>query len=97
MISLLYKTFICQAICNCGTLYGKSTLTGLIYVKECLQKRHLLLIKLHDNGPVFWPDLASCHYGKLSMERYEKNDVNFVSKTANPSNCPELRKVLGNQ
>ena len=37
------------------------------HILECLQKRLLSLIKSHDNGPVFWPDLASSHYGKLTI------------------------------
>ena len=97
MISLLKKALIWQAICSCGKklapYINKSTLSSQIYVKECLQERHLPLIKLHDNGPVLWHDLASCHYGKLTMESCEQNDVTFVPKTANPPNCPELRTI----
>ena len=63
-------------------------LLSQIYVKECLEKP---LIKSHDNGPVLWPNLASCYCSKLAIESYEQNDVNFEPKTANPLNCPELR------
>ena len=69
----------------------ESTLTCQIYVKECLQKRLLPLIKSNDSGPVFWRNLASCNYCKLDMKNYEQKDVNFVPKTENPPNCPELR------
>ena len=62
-------------------------------LKECLQKRLLLLIKSHNNRPVFWPDLASIYYCKLAMEWYKKNNVKFVPKTENPPNCPELRVI----
>ena len=89
------KALIWQAICSCSKksapYISQSTLSGQIYVKECLQKRLLPLIKSHNNRPVFWPDLASIHYCKLAMERYKKNNVKFVPKTENPPNCPELR------
>ena len=95
MTSVLKKALIWQAICSCGKksapYNSQSTLSGQIYVKECLQKRLLPLIKSHNNRPVFWPDLASIHYCKLAMERYKKNNVKFVPKTENPPNCQELR------
>ena len=91
------KALIWQAICSCGKksapYISQSTLSGQIYVKECLQKRLLPLIKSHNNRPVFWPDLASIHYCKLAMEWYKKNNVKFVPKTENPPNCPELRVI----
>ncbi|GJQ78144.1 hypothetical protein Trydic_g2478 [Trypoxylus dichotomus] len=45
-----------------------------IYVKECLQKRVLLMIHLHKDSVLFCPDLATCRYGKLA----QKNGVNVV-------------------
>ena len=59
---------------------------------KCMLKsayKNVFYIKLHDNGSV----LASSHYGKLSMKWYEQNDVSIMPKTANPSNCPELRVI----
>ena len=60
------KALIWQAISNFGKksapYISQSTLSGQIYVKECLQKRLLPLIKSLNNRPVFWPDLASIHY-----------------------------------
>ena len=89
---------IWQAICSCGKksapYISQFTLFGQIYVKECLQKCLLPLIKSHYNRPVFWPDLASIHYCKLAMEWYKKNNVKFVPKTENLPNCPELRVVV---
>ena len=91
------KALIWQAICSCGKksapYISQSTLSGQIYVKECLQKRLLPLIKSHNNRPVFSSDLASIHYCKLAMEWYKKNNVKFVPKTENPPNCPELRVI----
>ena len=91
------KALIWQAICSCGiksaSYISQSTLSGQIYVKECLQKRLLPLIKSHNNKPVFSSDLASIHYCKLAMEWYKKNNVKFVAKTENLPNCQELRVI----
>ena len=38
-------------------------------------------------------DLATCHYGKLTMEWYKENGFNIVPKNANSPNCPELRPI----
>ena len=88
------KALIWQSICSCGKksapYISQSTLSGQIYVKECLQKHFLPLIKSHNNRPVFSSDLASIHYCKLAMEWYKKNNVKFVPKTENPPNCPKL-------
>ena len=88
---------IWQSICSCGkksTPYiSQLTLSGQIYVNECLQKRLLPLIKSHNNRPVFSSDLSSIHYCKLAMEWYKKNNVKFVPKTENPPNCSELRVI----
>ena len=55
-------------------------------LKSAYKNVFLPLIKSHDNGSVFWPDFASSHYGKLTMEWYnkkKKKDVNIVPKTDN--------------
>ena len=62
------KFLVWQAICQCGLKCTPFVATGTInqdiYVKECLQKRLLPLIRLHKGPVLFWPDFASCHYGK---------------------------------
>lgn len=91
------KYLVWQAICTCGKKSKSFVTTGTInkeiYQKECLQKRLLPFIKSHRENPLFWPDLASCHYAKTVMEWYQANQVNIVPKTSNPPNCPELRPI----
>lgn len=91
------KYLIWQAICKCGLKSNIFVTTGTIntkiYVEECLQKRLLPMILLHKDPVLFWPDLATCHYGKSAMDWYDVNRVNIVPKTANPPNCPELRPI----
>ena len=69
------------------------TVNADIYIKECLQKRLLPFIAQHNKPVLFWPDLASSHYAKKTLIWYEANHVNFVAKSANPPNSPELRPI----
>lgn len=91
------KLMIWQGLCSCGLrtrpFVTSATMTSDLYIKECLQKRLLPLIRLHSDPVVFWPDLASCHYSKATMEWYAKNKIMFVPKEKNPPNCPELRPI----
>lgn len=91
------KFLVWQAICSCGkrsqTFVTSGSINTEIYIKECLQKRLLPFINQHKESTYFWPDLASCHYGKRALEWYANNDIHFVPRDANPPNCPELRPV----
>ena len=46
-----------------------------------------------DGNYIFWPDLASCHYSKATIEKYKALGINYVSKEQNPPNCPQLRPI----
>lgn len=91
------KFLIWQAICSCGErsefFVASGTINSEIYQKECLQKRLLPFLRNHKVSTFFWPDLASCHYSKATLEWYKRNQVNFVPREANPPNCPELRPI----
>lgn len=62
-------------------------------MKECLKKRLLPFLRQHDTPPLFWPDLASCHYSNVVQEWYHNNNVAIVPKDCNPPNSPELRPI----
>lgn len=91
------KYLIWQAICTCGlktTPYiSKGTMNGDSYLKNCLKKRLLPLIKLHKTPVLFWPDLASCHFSKSVKEWYENEGLFVVPKECNPPNTPEIRPI----
>lgn len=91
------KFLIWQAICTCGRRSKIFVTTGTInqeiYVNECLNKRLMPMIRDHSGSLLFWPDLASAHYSKKTMEWYRENEVNFVPRDKNPPNCPELRPI----
>lgn len=91
------KYLVWQAICSCGlrsdVFITQGTINSQVYVKECLQRRLLPFLRKHNVSTFFWPDLASCHYSKLSIEWFEQNLVKLVPREANPPNCPELRPI----
>lgn len=91
------KYMVWQAICSCGLkskiFITTGTINQQVYVNECLQKRLLPFIQKHTSSVLFWPDLASCHYGKAAQEWYAGNNINIVPKDCNPPNVPELRPI----
>lgn len=91
------KLMVWQAICQCGKVSSpfvtNKTMNQEIYLKECLKKRLLPLIKEHSNKPLFWPDLASCHYASSVVNWYDSENLDYVKKELNPPNCPELRPI----
>lgn len=91
------KFMIWQAICQCGKwskpYITSSTMKTDNYKTECLDKILLPFIRQHKGPTIFWPDLASCHYSRSTIEWYRTNQVNFVPKDINPPNCPELRPI----
>lgn len=91
------KYLIWQAICTCGrksAIYiARETINSDIYIKECLEKKLLLFIRSHSTTTLFWPDLASCHYSRKTIEWYKASNIHFVPKELNSPNCPELRLI----
>ncbi|XP_065652787.1 uncharacterized protein LOC136080106 [Hydra vulgaris] len=65
-----------------------------IYINECLEKRLLPFIhKYHgDFNYLFWPDLASSHYSKDSLNWMDQYVYN-VDKESNPPNVPQARPI----
>lgn len=91
------KVLVWQAICSCGkkstTFYTTGTISGEVYRKECISKRLLPLYRKHETPPLFWPDLASAHYARETLELLQNKNVEFVKKEDNPPNCPQLRPI----
>lgn len=91
------KAMIWQAICSCGiksrTFVTSETMKAPLYIKECLQNRVLPLIRSHHSPVMFWPDLASIHYARATMDWFEANQVDVMPKSMNPPNCPKLRPI----
>jgi transposase len=66
-----------------------------LYIKECLQKRLLPFINnKHDiNNCLFWPDKASAHYARDTLNFLRENGIPFVPKELNPTNLPQCRPI----
>lgn len=84
-------------MCTCGAkspaFVTSATLTSNLYINECLQKRVLPMIQRHHCPVMFWPDLASCHYSRDTMNWFESNNVAVIPKNLNPPNCPKFRPI----
>lgn len=91
------KLLVWQAICSCGDrsriFVTKATVNKEIYINECLKKRLLPFIRSHNGPTIFWPDLASAHYAKDTINFLNNHNIDFVPKEANPPNVPELRPI----
>lgn len=64
------------------------------YIKECLPKLKRFVENKHARDQImFWPDLASCHYGKKTLDWLRQQKIQFVPKKDNPPNVPQARPI----
>lgn len=91
------KYFVWQAICECGKRNAAFITTGTInreiYIEECLKKRLLPFYRKHKIPTLFWPDLASAHYAKDTLNFMKTKKIQFVAKEMNPPNVPQCRGI----
>lgn len=91
------KYMIWQGICSCGRVTKPFVTNGILnkelYIKQCIEKRLMPLYNAHNIPPLFWPDLATCHYANDTIACYDRNNISYVTKDCNPPNSPELRPV----
>jgi transposase len=93
------KYMVWQAIDSNGLVSDpfifEGTMTSEIYLEHCLKK--ILIPFIHKNYPennvLFWPDLASAHYGDICISYLEEQNVKFVKKEDNPPNMPQARPI----
>lgn len=66
-----------------------------IYQKECLAKILVPFIEKHhnDGNYVFWPDKASSHYAKKTIQFLNDAKIPFVPEERNPTNFPQCRPI----
>jgi hypothetical protein len=74
-------------ICSCGArskiLVTDGSINEYIYRRECIQKRLFPFMREHGSKALFWPDLASSHHAKTTLELLKTSGVNFVEKGTN--------------
>jgi hypothetical protein len=65
------------------------------YKSECLEKWLLpFILKYHSIPDVyFWPDLATIHYQKDVQNWLNSKGIQFVAKSRNAPNVPQLRPI----
>ena len=68
----------------------KQAVSQTTYLNRCIMARLIPFIKSHHNKEkvLFWPDLASSHYGHDVLQYLNQNDVQFVDKEFNPQTRP---------
>jgi len=84
-----FKKIHDMAIDECGhvpdPLVTDKSMTGELYMKECLRKILLPFInKYHEiENIVFWPDFGTSHYKKCVVDWYRSHNIDFVEKNEN--------------
>ena len=66
-----------------------------VYQEECFEQILLPFLKEHhaDGKYVFWPDKASSHYAKKTLEYLEQKKIPYVPKERNPTNLLQCRPI----
>lgn len=74
---------------------SSTAITSEVYINKCLRPMLIPYLRRNYNQSdyVFWPDLASAHYSKTTIDFLRVNLVNFVEKHDNPPNLPQARPI----
>lgn len=65
-----------------------------IYTQRCLPKLVDFINEQHIGDEImFWPDLASCHYARITRDWLAAHNIPFVPKEDNPPNIPQARPI----
>ena len=74
---------------------SKLAIDANTYSNVCLKRFLFPFVKKYhlDGNYVVWPDKASSHYAKKSIQMFNDNSVPFVMKSVNPTNLPQCRPI----
>lgn len=65
-----------------------------IYINQCLPKLKRFIENHHARDEImFWPDLASSHYARKTLDWLIEQNIPFVPKKDNPPNIPQARPI----
>jgi DNA-binding transcriptional ArsR family regulator len=72
-----------------------SALNGEMYREKCIKEHLLPFLQKHHLGDniLFWPDGASAHYAKATLDFFATKNIPFVAKDMNPPNLPQARPI----
>jgi len=92
---LLWIIFSSKGIGQVYIAQSKQAINKYIYLDKCIKKRLVPFINKYYRGDqyVFWPDLASLHYANSVQIWLEENNINFLAKSDNPANLPEVSPI----
>lgn len=76
-----------------GNVRGQAV-TAEVYIRNCLSKLIVFINQHHANDDyIFWPDLASSHYARATLDWLEAHHVPYVPRNDNPPNVPQARPI----
>lgn len=76
-----------------GRVRGEAV-DATIYTQRCLPKLLNFINDHHQEDEIiFWPDLASCHYARITRDWLAANNIPFVPRNDNPPNIPQARPI----
>jgi hypothetical protein len=93
------KYMIWQCIDSDGNIsdpfISVGTMNSKTYLNECLKKILMPFIDKHHNRDqvLLWMDLATCHYSNQVIEWLNENNIEYVEKTQNAPNVPQVRPI----
>lgn len=74
---------------------SRMNINAEVYQNECIRQRLLPFVQeMYPNGDyIFWPDLASSHYAKKTLETLNELGIPVVPKDQNLPAAPEIRPI----
>ncbi|XP_031621012.1 uncharacterized protein LOC116339331 [Contarinia nasturtii] len=74
--------------------FGAKAIDSDTYINQCLPKLKQFIENHHTRAEImFWPDLASSHYAKKTLNWLTAQNIPFVPKKDNPPNIPQTRPI----
>ncbi|XP_031634119.1 uncharacterized protein LOC116347595 [Contarinia nasturtii] len=73
---------------------GGQAINSDTYISQCLPKLKQFIENHHARDEImFWPNLASSHYAKKTLNWLTEQNIPFVPKEDNPPNIPQARPI----
>ena len=74
---------------------SRESVGGVVYREKCLRKGLIPFLneKYPDRDMVFWPDLASAHYARETLDLLREERVPVVQREENPPCTPQIRPI----
>lgn len=91
------KLITWQTLCSCVLVSDPYVVQGnmnsKIFIKDCLEKRFLVIVRKLKDSVIFWLEFVSCHYSAVTLGRLEPNRVVTIPKDFNLLFVPAIRPI----